>query len=221
MSDFNNDHRDNLNEEELWEKKFEEDLTDSTSRSERRAMNQKDGKSSNLLAVAILIMAILIILPLLYITWQNRVNREEFRANQESIAVVQEDDEQKETEESDTDDDDTAEDEKESESESDQAEAERKAAEERERAETERKRQEEQARREAQERAAEEARQREAAEQNQNTNEIPEGVKTHVVQPKDNLYRIALNNGMTTEELMELNGLKDTTIQVGQVLRLE
>ncbi len=35
------------------------------------------------------------------------------------------------------------------------------------------------------------------------------------------MYRIALNNGMTTQELMALNGLTEETVYVGQVLIVE
>lgn len=42
----------------------------------------------------------------------------------------------------------------------------------------------------------------------------------HVVQAGETLYRIATNNNLTVERLMELNGLSDSTIRVGQRLRL-
>lgn len=42
--------------------------------------------------------------------------------------------------------------------------------------------------------------------------------KVYIVQKKDNLYRIAKNNGMTVEELKKLNNLKSNNIYVGQKL---
>ena len=36
---------------------------------------------------------------------------------------------------------------------------------------------------------------------------VPSGLTIHVVQRGENLFRIALNYGMTTEELAELNGM--------------
>lgn len=45
--------------------------------------------------------------------------------------------------------------------------------------------------------------------------------ETYVVQPGDNLFRIALNHHMSTEELRELNGLQSTDIKVGDVLRVK
>lgn len=45
------------------------------------------------------------------------------------------------------------------------------------------------------------------------------GETTHVVQPGENLFRIALNYGLTTEELAAANGITDPTrILVGQTL---
>ena len=35
------------------------------------------------------------------------------------------------------------------------------------------------------------------------------------------MYRIALNHGMTTEELMALNNLSSETVYVGQVLKVK
>ncbi len=42
--------------------------------------------------------------------------------------------------------------------------------------------------------------------------------KIYIVQRKDNLYRIALENNMTVEELKKLNNLKSNNIYVGQKL---
>src|SRR5699024_5736319 len=48
-----------------------------------------------------------------------------------------------------------------------------------------------------------------------------ESGSTYTVQPGDNMYRIALNHGMTTEELMALNNLSSETVYVGQVLKVK
>src|SRR5690625_1600974 len=48
-----------------------------------------------------------------------------------------------------------------------------------------------------------------------------DGGSTYTVQAGDNMYRIALNHGMTTQELMDLNNLTEETVYVGQVLRVE
>jgi len=44
--------------------------------------------------------------------------------------------------------------------------------------------------------------------------------RVYVVQKKDTLYRIAINNGMTVEELMQLNNLTSPDLKVGQKLYL-
>ncbi|HPH94191.1 MAG TPA: LysM peptidoglycan-binding domain-containing protein, partial [Candidatus Cloacimonas sp.] len=44
--------------------------------------------------------------------------------------------------------------------------------------------------------------------------------RVYVVQKKDTLYRIATNNGMTVEELMQLNNLTSPDLKVGQKLYL-
>lgn len=44
------------------------------------------------------------------------------------------------------------------------------------------------------------------------------GAATHTVKPGETLYRIATAYNLTVEELMELNGLKNNSISVGQVL---
>lgn len=44
---------------------------------------------------------------------------------------------------------------------------------------------------------------------------------TYTVKASDNLYRIALNHGMTQQELMQMNGLTSPTVSVGQVLKVK
>lgn len=43
----------------------------------------------------------------------------------------------------------------------------------------------------------------------------------YTVQAGDNFYRIAVNNGLTTEQLKEMNGLNSNETEVGQVLRIK
>lgn len=52
-------------------------------------------------------------------------------------------------------------------------------------------------------------------------NTSAQNVNFYNVKSGDNMYRIALNHGMTTEELMQLNNIQDETVQVGQELRVE
>lgn len=44
---------------------------------------------------------------------------------------------------------------------------------------------------------------------------------TYTVKAGDNMYRIGVNNGLTVSEIMQLNGLTDETVYVGQILKLK
>ncbi|WP_299101730.1 LysM peptidoglycan-binding domain-containing protein [uncultured Winogradskyella sp.] len=52
------------------------------------------------------------------------------------------------------------------------------------------------------------------------TSNITNGASFYVVKNGDNLYRIALNNGTTVNEIKRLNGLTSNLITVGQELQL-
>lgn len=54
-----------------------------------------------------------------------------------------------------------------------------------------------------------------------NSNMRVSGTKTYTVKQGDNLYRIAVNHGMTQQELMNLNGLTQPVVSVGQVLQVK
>ncbi|MCZ0718114.1 LysM peptidoglycan-binding domain-containing protein [Aerococcus kribbianus] len=48
-----------------------------------------------------------------------------------------------------------------------------------------------------------------------------QGTETYTVQSGDNLYRIAINHGMTLEEIMALNGMSEPYISPGMTIRVE
>ncbi|MGX6977729.1 SAG1386/EF1546 family surface-associated protein [Vagococcus elongatus] len=50
--------------------------------------------------------------------------------------------------------------------------------------------------------------------------ETPAG-GVHVVQAGENLYRIALNNGLTVEQLKQMNGLSGDEVSIGQQLKVQ
>lgn len=50
--------------------------------------------------------------------------------------------------------------------------------------------------------------------------EEPPATNTYTVKSGDNLYRIAVNNGMTLDQIKQLNGLSSDTVSVGQVLKI-
>lgn len=55
----------------------------------------------------------------------------------------------------------------------------------------------------------------------QNGKKAADHTVSYQVQPGDTLFGIAKKSGMSLEQLMELNGLKDTTIHPGQQLRIK
>lgn len=216
-----NKDQDQLTDEELWGKKFEEDMEDYSpqTRAERRAQEeQKKGKSSNWLAVAVIVLAAIFIIPTLYVAW-SRNDANEFGSEKDKIEVTEksEEEKQREAEERKKRAEERAEKERQ---EQEEAKREAEAQAERE-AEEERQRQQAEAEREAEARRQAEQNQSSASEAQNAQSETSSAQNTYVVQPQDNLYRIALNHGMTTEEIMELNGLTSTTIQVGQVLKVK
>lgn len=224
-----NKDQDQLTDEELWGKKFEEDMEDYSpqTRAERRAQEeQKKGKSSNWLAVAVIVLAAIFIIPTLYVAW-SRNDANEFGSEQDKIEVTEKSEEEKkrEAEERKKRAEERAEKERQEQEErerQEQEEAKREAEAQAEReAEEERQRQQAEAEREAEAERQAEQNQSSASEAQNAQSETPSAQNTYVVQPQDNLYRIALNHGMTTEEIMELNGLTSTTIQVGQVLKVK
>lgn len=223
----NNQH---LTEEELWGKRFEEDMDEyyPQSRSERRALEEeKQGGSSNWLAVAVFVLAALFIIPTLYFAWASNQEAKDFKAEQEKIEVSEKSEAEKKKEAAAR----------------KKKEAEKKAKKEKEQAEKEKADKEKEEKQQENEQAGtqnesqsqtqnQQSQQNQQNQQNQvqqNQNQNSQNAQqnqnysgnTYTVQPQDNLYRIALNHGMTTEELMQLNGLTGTTIQVGQVLKVK
>lgn len=49
---------------------------------------------------------------------------------------------------------------------------------------------------------------------------VEETTNTYTVKAGDNLYRIALNHNMTTDELKSLNGISGDSVSVGTVLKV-
>jgi flagellum-specific peptidoglycan hydrolase FlgJ len=54
-----------------------------------------------------------------------------------------------------------------------------------------------------------------------NQNEAPVAMDSHQVVKGDTLYSISKKHNLTVEQLMELNGLKDNSISIGQVLKVK
>ena len=61
----------------------------------------------------------------------------------------------------------------------------------------------------------------ESSEEEPESEVVEETTNTYTVQTGDNLYRIALNHNMTTDELKSLNGISGDSVSVGTVLKVK
>lgn len=218
--------------EELWSKRFDEeaDLTEDEPMS-RKAKREREQGISPILTVTVIFLALLIILPISAYAWF--INREDLSESPSSPSVEQvalvEDEEDEEDEEPLNDEEDDDEDEEEIEEEPEieeevEEEPEEVASQPVESANSSNTNQEassptppetnESVSESEQETVSE-------PEQSESTVEPAEEVTYYTVSAGENMYRIALNHGMTTEELMQLNGLSDETVYIGQELRVK
>src|SRR5690625_3963313 len=188
-------------DEEIWSKRFGEDYDDLeyVSRSERSRNEKKrncDGMSP-MLTGTVIFLAILILATIFYYVWYSSRPMEEQMAsddpNIEEVEMIDENSESEEEPEPEPEPEPETEPEPESESEPEpEPEPEQPAPEP----------------------------EPEHEHEPETTSPVESG-STYTVQPGDNMYRIALNHGMTTQELMALNNLSEETVYVGQVLQVE
>lgn len=200
MSDKNKDKDKDLNkgskkDEELWAKQFADDDYEAEDGVPSRIVrkNSKTGISP-LLKTSIVILLLMIIIPTLtYLWWNNNQSKQMAQDNNQALIEIQAEDESTETSE-----------ESESSEESEESETETTESTQ---AETE----------------TSQAPEPETVEETtppETTADPSQEYSTYTVQPGDNLYRIALNHGMSLEELKSLNGLSSDTVAVGTVLRV-
>ncbi len=206
-------------DEEIWSKRFDEDYGDLeyVSRSERtRGEKQRnDDGMSPMLTGTVIFLAVLILATIFYYVWYSN------RSDNERITN---DPEMSETAEAPEDNSDT-EPETDSNQEDEEVATENEAAEEQPEStpepepdsETE---PEPDSDSESTPDPETEIETEQPVEETPSTPETSSG-DTYIVQAGDNMYRIALNHGMTTQELMDLNGLTEETVYVGQELKVE
>ena len=197
-------------DEEIWSKRFDEDYDDLeyVSRSERSRNEKKrngDGMSP-MLTGTVIFLAILILATIFYYVWYSSRPMEEQMAsddpNVEEVETVDENSEPEEEPEPEPEPEPETEPEPESEPEP-EPEPEQPAPEP-----------------EPEPEPEQPAPEPEPEPEPETTPPVESG-STYTVQPGDNMYRIALNHGMTTQELMALNNLSEETVYVGQVLQVE
>lgn len=215
--------------EELWSKRFDEEVDYSEEEPmSRKAKREREQSISPVLTVTVIFLALLIILPITTYAWYlNRDVSSEEPSGPNIEQVVQNEEEEEDEEE--------PEEIEEVEDEPEEAEEE-PAAEETEIVEET---VEETAPESTPETSDTEPVTSEPAQSEQNestetvenqptppateqtsSEDIAQGAEYYTVQAGDNMYRIALNHGMSTGELMQLNNTQDETVYVGQELRV-
>ena len=201
-------------DEEIWSKRFDEDQDDLeyVSRSERSENNRnREDKMSPILTGTVIFLAVLILATIFYYVWYtNRPSNQPDIAEEDDVEIVA--DEQVEEEE-----EPEEEQEAENETEEDTADSETSSEPESE-PEPEVEPEPEPAPEPTPEPAPEPAPEPEIEVEPVTP---PADGAIYTVQAGDNMYRIALNHGMTTQELMSLNNLSDESVYIGQVLIVE
>lgn len=203
-------------DEEIWSKRFDEDQDDLeyVSRSERSENNRnREDKMSPILTGTVIFLAVLILATIFYYVWYtNRPSNQPDIAEEDDVEIVA--DEQVEEEE-----EPEEEQEAENETEEDTADSETSSEPESEpEPEPEVEPEPEPAPEPTPEPAPEPAPEPEIEVEPVTP---PADGAIYTVQAGDNMYRIALNHGMTTQELMSLNNLSDESVYIGQVLIVE
>lgn len=202
-------------DEEIWSKRFDEDYEDLeyVSRSERNRDEKNRGHDgmSPMLTGTVIFLAVLILATILYYVWYSNLPVQDQASppepETENVAGVE--DEEKEDQKPEPDTDEKPDSEPEDEPESDPE------------PETEPETEPESETEPETESNPDPEPETESDPEPETTPDPEPTGETYTVQPGDNMYRIALNHGLTTDELMSLNNLSDETVFVGQVLIVE
>lgn len=229
--------------EELWSKRFDEeaDLTEDEPMS-RKAKREREQGISPILTVTVIFLALLIILPISAYAWF--LNREDLSESPsspsvEQVALVEDEEANEELEEDEDEEDELEEDEEleeeeeieDTEPEMEDTEVVSETEESADSASTQTASSPESTVQDdstADEQASQPEAQSEPEpepepepEQNMSQTESSQEAEYYIVSAGENMYRIALNHGLSTEELMQLNGLNSETVYVGQELRVK
>lgn len=211
--------------EELWSKKFDEEMEEADQDTSEH--KKKKSKISPILTGSVALLGLLIVVMIFFYVYYRGRDGAQVAQTSDQVTLQENSndikdlnlkarDSQKEKEE------------KEKKAEEEKQEQEKKEKEQ------ERKKQQREEQRQ-QEREAEQARQQEQQQQQQQQTQQQEqsnqqqqtqqqqqsGGSSYTVQAGDNLYRIAVNHGMTLDELLQKNGLSaNSTIQPGDTLQV-
>lgn len=212
--------------EELWSKKFDEEMEEADQDTSEH--KKKKSKISPILTGSVALLGLLIVVMIFFYVYYRGRDGAQVAQTSDQVTLQENSndikdlnlkarDSQKEKEEKEK----KAEEEKQKEQEKKEKEQERKKQQREEQRQQER--EAEQARQqEQQQQQQQQTQQQEQSNQQQQTQQQQQsGGSSYTVQAGDNLYRIAVNHGMTLDELLQKNGLSaNSTIQPGDTLQV-
>lgn len=215
--------------EELWSKKFDEEMEEADQDTSEH--KKKKSKISPILTGSVALLGLLIVVMIFFYVYYRGRDGAQVAQTSDQVTLQENSndikdlnlkarDSQKEKEEKEK----KAEEEKQKEQEKKEKEQERKKQQREEQRQQER--EAEQARQqEQQQQQQQQTQQQEQSNQQQQTPQTQQqqqfGGSSYTVQAGDNLYRIAVNHGMTLDELLQKNGLSaNSTIQPGDTLQV-
>lgn len=215
--------------EELWSKKFDEEMEEADQDTSEH--KKKKSKISPILTGSVALLGLLIVVMIFFYVYYRGRDGAQVAQTSDQVTLQENSndikdlnlkarDSQKEKEEKEK----KAEEEKQKEQEKKQERKKQQREEQR-----QQEREAEQARQqEQQQQQQQQTQQQEQSNQQQQTQQTPQtqqqqqsGGSSYTVQAGDNLYRIAVNHGMTLDELLQKNGLSaNSTIQPGDTLQV-
>lgn len=217
--------------EELWSKKFDEEMEEADQDTSEH--KKKKSKISPILTGSVALLGLLIVVMIFFYVYYRGRDGAQVAQTSDQVTLQENSndikdlnlkarDSQKEKEEKEK----KAEEEKQKEQEKKEKEQERKKQQREEQGQQER--EAEQARQQEQQQQTQQQEQSNQQQQTQQTQQTPQtqqqqqsGGSSYTVQAGDNLYRIAVNHGMTLDELLQKNGLSaNSTIQPGDTLQV-
>lgn len=221
--------KDMNDKEELWSKKFDEEMEEADQDTSEH--KKKKSKISPILTGSVALLGLLIVVMIFFYVYYRGRDGAQVAQTSDQVTLQENSndikdlnlkarDSQKEKEEKEK----KAEEEKQKEQEKKQERKKQQREEQR-----QQEREAEQARQqEQQQQQQQQTQQQEQSNQQQQTQQTPQtqqqqqsGGSSYTVQAGDNLYRIAVNHGMTLDELLQKNGLSaNSTIQPGDTLQV-
>ena len=214
--------------EELWSKKFDEEMEEADQDTSEH--KKKKSKISPILTGSVALLGLLIVVMIFFYVYYRGRDGAQVAQTSDQVTLQENSNDikdlnlkarysQKEKEEKEK----KAEEEKQKEQEKKEKEQERKKQQREEQRQQEREaeqvRQQEQQQQQTQQQ--EQSNQQQQTPQTQQQQQQQSGGSSYTVQAGDNLYRIAVNHGMTLDELLQKNGLSaNSTIQPGDTLQV-